>query len=79
MIIRKLRLKKGWSQEHLSQISGLSSRTIQRIERGQKASLETLKSLAIVFEVDINELQLQEDINMSNETDSQLVPHLLDD
>ncbi|WP_309247253.1 helix-turn-helix transcriptional regulator [Shewanella sp. VB17] len=34
MIVRKLRLQRGWSQEHLSQLSGLSVRTIQRIERG---------------------------------------------
>jgi transcriptional regulator with XRE-family HTH domain len=45
MIIRKLRLQKGWSQEHLSQISGLSTRTIQRIERGHKASLEFIRML----------------------------------
>ncbi|THB73881.1 MAG: helix-turn-helix domain-containing protein [Gammaproteobacteria bacterium] len=56
MLIRKMRLDKGWSQEHLSEISGLSVRTIQRIERGQKPSLESLKSLAAVFEVDVAEL-----------------------
>jgi hypothetical protein len=31
-------------------------RTIQRVENGNKASLETLKSLASVFEVDISTL-----------------------
>jgi len=66
MIIRKLRLQRGWTQEHLSQISGLSTRTIQRIERGHKASLESLKSLAAVFEVDIN--KLQQEPNMTNDT-----------
>ena len=29
MIIRKLRLKRGWSQEQLSELSGLSVRTVQ--------------------------------------------------
>ena len=53
MLIRKMRLDNGWSQEHLSEITGLSVRTIQRIERGQKPSLESLKSLAAVFEVDV--------------------------
>lgn len=67
MIIRKLRLQKGWSQEHLSEISGLSSRTIQRIERGHKASLESINALASVFEVDINELQQEQ--KMTNDTD----------
>jgi transcriptional regulator with XRE-family HTH domain len=56
MIVRKLRLEKGWSQEQLAEISGLSVRTIQRMERGQKPSLETLKSLAAVFEIDISDL-----------------------
>jgi len=35
---------------------GLSVRTIQRVESGQKASMETLKSLASVFEVNIETL-----------------------
>ncbi|KHT63288.1 XRE family transcriptional regulator [Photobacterium gaetbulicola] len=57
MIVRKLRLQRGWSQEHLSQLSGLSVRTIQRIERGQNAGLESLKSLAAVFDIPVTELQ----------------------
>nr|WP_323740321.1 helix-turn-helix domain-containing protein [Kangiella koreensis] len=53
-MVRKLRLKRGWSQEQLAELTGVSTRTIQRIERGQtKPSLETQKSLAAVFEVDI--------------------------
>ena len=57
MILRKLRLDKGWSQEQLAEISGVSTRTIQRIERGKTASLESLKCLAAVFETEINELR----------------------
>lgn len=34
-MVKKLRLQRGWSQDHLSQLSGLSVRTIQRIEKGQ--------------------------------------------
>ena len=56
MIVRKLRLEKGWSQEQLAEICGLSTRTIQRIERGQKPSLESLKSLAAVFEIEVTDL-----------------------
>lgn len=50
MSIQQRRLKKGWSQEDLARHSGLSTRTIQRIENGQNAGSETLKSLAAVFE-----------------------------
>jgi len=53
MIVKKLREKNDWSQEQLAEYSGLNVRTIQRVESGQKASLETLKCLASVFEVDI--------------------------
>ena len=52
MIVQKLRLQRGWSQEDLAALSTLSVRTIQRIERGHTASLESLKALAAVFEVD---------------------------
>lgn len=62
MIVRKLRAKKGWSQEQLADFSGLSVRTIQRVEKGQKASIETLKCIASVFEVDIS--TLTEDITV---------------
>ena len=59
MIIRKLRLSKGWSQEQLAELCNLSVRTIQRIERGQKPSLETLNSLSSVFEIDVSELSME--------------------
>jgi transcriptional regulator with XRE-family HTH domain len=35
---------------------GLSTRTIQRIESGNNASIESLKSLSVFFEVDIQTL-----------------------
>jgi transcriptional regulator with XRE-family HTH domain len=56
-MIKKLRASKGWSQEQLAQFSGLSVRTIQRIERGHNAGLESLKCLAAVFDTDISKLQ----------------------
>jgi transcriptional regulator with XRE-family HTH domain len=57
MLIQKLRLQRGWSQEQLAEVSGLSVRTVQRLERGQPGSLESLKALAAVFEIDLNRLQ----------------------
>ena len=54
MPVRKLRLQKGWSQEQLAELAGLSVRTIQRIERGQKPAMESARSLASVFEVDLS-------------------------
>lgn len=57
MLVQKLRLQHGWSQEQLAHLSGLSVRTIQRIENGQSARIETLKSLASVFDMDFNALR----------------------
>ncbi|NKB63690.1 MAG: helix-turn-helix domain-containing protein [Gammaproteobacteria bacterium] len=68
MIIRKRRLQKGWSQQQLAEFSGLSVRTIQRIERGQRAGIESLKSLAAVFETDV--AKLTEEIDMTTEPDT---------
>jgi len=60
MIVRKLRLQQGWSQEQLAELTGLSVRTIQRMERGQKPSLESARALAAVFEVDLSTFDLGE-------------------
>ena len=60
MLIQKLRLKRGWSQQQLADASGLNVRTIQRIEAGKPASTETLKSIAAVFEIDFSTLNAEE-------------------
>ncbi|MES2035826.1 MAG: 2TM domain-containing protein [Pseudomonadota bacterium] len=57
MLIQKLRLQRGWSQEQLADVSGLSVRTIQRLERGQPGSLESMNALAAVFEIDLDSLK----------------------
>jgi transcriptional regulator with XRE-family HTH domain len=57
MLVQKLRLQHGWSQEDLADLSALSVRTIQRVERGHTASAETIKALASVFEVDFLSLK----------------------
>ena len=64
MSIQKLRLMRGWSQQQLADLSGLSARTIQRIESGMPASAETLKSLAAVFEVHFS--TLSQELNMTD-------------
>ena len=61
MIVRKLRLRKGWSQDQLAELTDVSVRTIQRIERGHKPSLETANALAAVFEVDVTTFLEEQD------------------
>ncbi len=48
--IKLLREQKAWSQSHLAEVSGLSLRTIQRIEKEGSASQESVQALASVFE-----------------------------
>ncbi|MGL6020439.1 MAG: helix-turn-helix domain-containing protein [Gibbsiella quercinecans] len=57
--IRELRLAKGWSQEQLATIAGLSTRTIQRIENDHQASLETLGAIAAALGVQVCDLTRQ--------------------
>ena len=55
-LLIKLRHKQAWSQDELSIASGLSLRTIQRIETEASASLQSKKALASVFNIDIQDL-----------------------
>jgi transcriptional regulator with XRE-family HTH domain len=58
--VRTEREKRAWSQEQLGMAAGLSLRTIQRVETTGAGSLETLKSLAAVFSIDVSELRAAE-------------------
>ena len=49
LCIRLFREVRQWSQEQLAEISGLNVRTIQRVEQGQAASLDTRRALAAAF------------------------------
>ncbi|MCY4304973.1 MAG: helix-turn-helix domain-containing protein [Aestuariivita sp.] len=64
MIVRKLRIEKGFSQEQLASMAGISTRTLQRIERGANASPETLKCLAACLDVDFASLRKEQDMTI---------------
>ena len=70
MLVQKLRLQRGWSQQQLAELSGLNVRTIQRIEKGQEPSVESLKSLAAVFNVEFSTLKEQGMDNVISESQS---------
>jgi len=57
-LVKKLRTAENWSQEQLSEKSGLSLRTIQRLENGGNASIESVRALADAFGIDPAELML---------------------
>ncbi|GAA6152471.1 helix-turn-helix transcriptional regulator [Pseudoteredinibacter isoporae] len=59
-LIKTLRQQKAWSQEQLSSIAGVSYRTVQRVERDGRASLETQKAIAAAFEIELEQLRVKE-------------------
>ena len=60
-LIKSEREKRAWSQEHLATVAGLGVRTVHRIENTGSSSLDSLKALASVFEIDVAELLIAED------------------
>ncbi len=54
--IKEHRLARAWSQEQLAELAGISTRTVQRLENGEQASLETLSALAAVLELRVSDL-----------------------
>ena len=59
MDLKKIRLERNWSQDQLADITGVSTRTIQRIENDNPPSLETLKALAAGLDMSVEELKDQ--------------------
>lgn len=50
--IKRWREERHWSQEHLADSAGIGVRTVQRIEKGEPASRDSLMALAAAFNVD---------------------------
>jgi len=59
MFVRVLRRRFRLSQEQLAESSGLSLRTIQRVEAGHRVSYASLRAIAAVFDVDVDKLELE--------------------
>lgn len=54
--LRRLRQSQGWSQRELALAAGLNERTVQRLEAGSAASLETRRALAAAFDMPLANL-----------------------
>jgi transcriptional regulator with XRE-family HTH domain len=55
-IVKSTRKQNGWSQEEFAGICDIGLRTIQRIESGEKANVETLRAIATFLKCDVSEL-----------------------
>ena len=58
--IRREREQRAWTQEHLAGATGVSLRTIQRIETTGTSSHESLHALAAVLSLSVADLRLTE-------------------
>lgn len=63
-LVLEHRLRRSLSQDEFSIISGLSIRTIQRIEKDGMASLQSKKAIAAALEIDICDLDYEESTKM---------------
>ncbi len=59
--IRSERDRRAWSQEHLASVAGLGLRTVHRIEKTGSASLESMRSLASAFSLQVADLRADSD------------------
>ncbi|GLQ20738.1 helix-turn-helix domain-containing protein [Algimonas porphyrae] len=51
--IKRWREERHWSQDHLADLAGIGTRTVQRIEKGEAATYESVMALAAAFNVDV--------------------------
>ena len=64
-VVRKLRRERGWTQEHLAQLTGRNVRTIQRVENAGICDIETRSALAAAFTVESTQLDEKQMIELS--------------
>ncbi|WP_113906644.1 helix-turn-helix domain-containing protein [Aliidiomarina celeris] len=55
-VVKEARTQRGWTQQQLAEVTGLSLRTIQRVESQGQASVETCNALCAVLEITRDEL-----------------------
>jgi DNA-binding XRE family transcriptional regulator len=60
-LILSLRKQRSWSQDELAVAAGLNLRTVQRIECSGSASLQSKKSLAAAFGIEVSDLESPEE------------------
>lgn len=64
--LKQLRKLNAWSQSHLAEASGISMRTIQRIEKTGVASPESAKCICSALDIRFDELTVHENFQISN-------------
>ena len=73
--LKKLRESKAWNQTHLADVSGMSLRTIQRIEKSGKVSQGSAMSICSAYDILVEDVLVSE-IRQVN-TDSSFLAELV--
>jgi len=55
--VRSLRTRRGWTQLDLATASDTTARTVQRVEKSQHVSIDSLRAIASALELDVAQLQ----------------------
>lgn len=74
--IKDFRSDRGWTQEHLAEISGLSTRTIQRIEKGLQVDAGTALAISIALGVPLEILWASQNFVEPNAEDLSILDTL---
>jgi len=62
--LKKLRSSKAWSQSYLADVSGISMRTIQRIEKSGVASQESAKSICSAYDIVVTDIIVNDTVEI---------------
>lgn len=54
--LQSVRIRNGWSQSLVCKLTGISKRTLSRIENGATASKSTIKKLCNLYKIDVESL-----------------------
>lgn len=76
-IIKNLRQAKGWTQQHFADASGLSLRTIQRVERDGNAVKETALAICATLEIELKQLSIIPDVEASQLQEANIYKQLI--
>ncbi len=72
-LVKMLRTEKSWSQDQLAMVSGISLRTVQRIEKSGNCALESKKAIASAFDIKACELDLKHENTAFSDEESKNV------
>ena len=72
--LKVVRVRRGWSQMFVARQTGISVRSISRLETGRGASKKLINQLCSFYKISIHSLYLEEKINTKETSPVNLIP-----